>query len=270
MWHYKDKLSHPRYIVFFVLGASITIYMVLKANLESAFFIIAVYFICIAMIFIQRGLIRKEKIEKQLWQQNMYINQLIAENERNRIGRDLHDTLGHLFATMSLKSELALKLFEKNQYDKAEKELVDLNALTKNAMGQVRQVVSGLKYQTVESELVTISQTLELAGISLEVLGEEKANILSPTMQSTISMIVRELSNNVIKHSKAKSCSLSFYETDTDTVVDFSDNGIGFETLVGNELKSIKDRLVLVKGKVKITSIKNPTNIVITIPFEKE
>lgn len=54
--------------------------------------------------------------EKKIAEQNQYINILSAENERNRIGRDLHDSLGHTFAMMTLKTELALKLLEKRNY----------------------------------------------------------------------------------------------------------------------------------------------------------
>ena len=39
---------------------------------------------------------------------------MIAEQERNRIGQDLHDTLGHVFASLSVKSELAAKLIDKD------------------------------------------------------------------------------------------------------------------------------------------------------------
>lgn len=54
---------------------------------------------------------------------NRTINILSAENERNRIGRDLHDTLGHTFAMMSLKTELALKQMDKEQYEAARKRI---------------------------------------------------------------------------------------------------------------------------------------------------
>lgn len=54
-------------------------------------------------------------MEEALAEKNRTINILSAENERNRIGRDLHDTLGHTFAMMSLKTELALKQMDKEQ-----------------------------------------------------------------------------------------------------------------------------------------------------------
>ena len=48
---------------------------------------------------------KTEAQERALMEKNRTINLLLAENERNRIGRDLHDTLGHVFAAMTLKTE---------------------------------------------------------------------------------------------------------------------------------------------------------------------
>lgn len=65
---------------------------------------------------------RKNEIQrKAIMEKNRTINLLLAENERNRIGRDLHDTLGHVFAAMTLKTELALKQLEKEKYDLVKK-----------------------------------------------------------------------------------------------------------------------------------------------------
>ena len=51
---------------------------------------------------------------------------MIAEQERNRIGQDLHDTLGHVFASLSVKSELAAKLIDKDPIA-AKKEILNIN-----------------------------------------------------------------------------------------------------------------------------------------------
>ena len=50
---------------------------------------------------------------------------MIAEQERNRIGQDLHDTLGHVFASLSVKSELAAKLIDKDPIA-AKKEILNI------------------------------------------------------------------------------------------------------------------------------------------------
>ena len=54
-------------------------------------------------------------LKNEIEEKNKYINTLIAEQERQRIGQDLHDTLGHVFVSLSLKSELAYKLIDKDR-----------------------------------------------------------------------------------------------------------------------------------------------------------
>ena len=62
-------------------------------------------------------------MKNEIEEKNKYINTLIAEQERQRIGQDLHDTLGHVFVSLSLKSELAYKLIDKDQ-EKAKNEII--------------------------------------------------------------------------------------------------------------------------------------------------
>ena len=62
---------------------------------------------------------------------NRYINTLITEQERHRIGQDLHDTLGHVFASLSLKSELAYKIIDSDT-ENAKAELLAINKLSRN------------------------------------------------------------------------------------------------------------------------------------------
>ena len=78
--------------------------------------------------------------EKQSWKRIAPLIFLLAENERNRIGRDLHDTLGHVFAAMTLKTELALKQLEKEKYDLVKKELEELNQTSRSSMHDVRNI----------------------------------------------------------------------------------------------------------------------------------
>ena len=53
--------------------------------------------------------------------QNAKLNLFLAENERNRIGQDLHDSLGHTFAMLSVKTDLAIQLLQMQAYPQAEK-----------------------------------------------------------------------------------------------------------------------------------------------------
>ena len=62
-------------------------------------YMMIIYYVVILMIMFGNFQVRKDrKVRKELEEKNRYINVLIAEQERNRIGQDLHDTLGHVFA----------------------------------------------------------------------------------------------------------------------------------------------------------------------------
>ncbi|WP_303750586.1 histidine kinase dimerization/phosphoacceptor domain-containing protein, partial [Staphylococcus aureus] len=72
--------------------------------------------------------VKDREYKKEIEEKNRYINTLITEQERHRIGQDLHDTLGHVFASLSLKSELAYKIIDSDT-ENAKAELLAINKL---------------------------------------------------------------------------------------------------------------------------------------------
>ena len=118
------------------------------------------------------GLVRiriVEDLKEAQAKQNAQINLLLAENERSRIGQDLHDSLGHTFAMLSVKTDLALQLFQMQAYPQVEKELKEIHQISKDSMNEVRTIVENLKSRTLASELETVKKMLEIAGIEAEV-----------------------------------------------------------------------------------------------------
>jgi two-component system sensor histidine kinase DesK len=212
---------------------------------------------------------KTEAQERALMEKNRTINLLLAENERNRIGRDLHDTLGHVFAAMTLKTELALKQLEKGKYDLVKKELEELNQSSRSSMHDVRNIINNLKFRTLEEEIDQLEQFFAMTDIDYHLQNELNLSAMPPVMQSTLCMILRELSNNVIKHSQANKCQLHLFEKDGKIAVEIEDNGVGFEKLSGHELQSIRDRLLLVKGNITILSPRKPTIIRVEVGLKE-
>lgn len=216
------------------------------------------------MMYAMKQSVKRQKIENELFEKNASINLLLAENERNRIGQDLHDTLGHVFAMMSVKSELALTLMDYGSYEQARQEVQDLWNIGKNAMQEVRQIVQAVKSHRLEDELQILGNMLELAGLSFTV--EYKEVEMGREQEAALTMVLRELCNNLIKHSQASSCRIKLNEQDGWIRVLVEDNGIGFEQVTGEELHSIRDRLIRYQGRVEIVSAKQPTQIQLGIP----
>ena len=257
VWRFEDSISSYRFFSFLVTLLILTSSsFLLTDDLSTQLMSLAILLFSLGMYYFQNRIRQERKIEEQ----NRTINILSAENERNRIGRDLHDTLGHTFAMMSLKTELALKQMDKEQYDAARKNLEELNQISRDSMYEVREIVNQLKYRTVAEELLELERLFDLSDIVLTVDSSLDLDSLSPVSQSTLSMVLRELSNNVIKHSQADSCQIRL-SRDHGIVLEFEDNGCGFKEVTGQELHSIRERLSLVDGDLEILSQSHPTII---------
>lgn len=261
VWRFEDSISSYRFFSFLVTLLILTSSsFLLTDDLSTHLMSMAITLFSLGMYYFQNRIRQERKMEEALAEQNRTINILSAENERNRIGRDLHDTLGHTFAMMSLKTELALKQMDKEQYDAARKNLEELNQISRDSMYEVREIVNKLKYRTVAEELLELERLFDLSDIVLAVDSSLDLDSLSPVSQSTLSMVLRELSNNVIKHSQADSCQIRL-NRNHGIVLEFEDDGCGFKEVTGQELHSIRERLSLVDGDLEILSQSHPTII---------
>ena len=173
---------------------------------------------------------------------------MIAEQERNRIGQDLHDTLGHVFASLSVKSELA-KLIDKDPIA-TKKEILNINEISKDTLEKVRHIIENLKVQTFEEEIQSIEQFLKDANIHFNFENIRGASSLNPTKQTILSMILREAVNNVIKHAEASEINGKIESYDNGIKLIISDNGIGLKQPSEVKLKSINDRVALLSGQL--------------------
>ena len=257
VWRFEDSISSYRFLSFLATLLILTLSsFLLTDDLGTHLMSMAILLFSLGMYYFQNRIRQERKMEEA----NRTINILSAENERNRIGRDLHDTLGHTFAMMSLKTELALKQMDKEQYEAARKNLEELNQISRDSMYEVREIVNKLKYRTVAEELLELARLFDLSDIVLTVDSILDLDSLSPVSQSTLSMVLRELANNVIKHSQADSCQIRL-SRNRGIILEFEDDGCGFKEVTGQELHSIRERLSLVDGDLEILSQSHPTII---------
>ena len=218
------------------------------------------------------GLVRiriVEDLKEAQAKQNAQINLLLAENERSRIGQDLHDSLGHTFAMLSVKTDLALQLFQMQAYPQVEKELKEIHQISKDSMNEVRTIVENLKSRTLASELETVKKMLEIAGIEVEVENQLDKASLTQDVESTAAMILLELATNIIKHASANKAYLKLERTDQELLLTVRDDGKGFATVKGNELHTVRDRVATFSGQVELVSLKDPTEVRVHLPYKE-
>ena len=210
-----------------------------------------------------------EDLKESQAKQNAQINLLLAENERSRIGQDLHDSLGHTFAMLSVKTDLALQLFQMEAYPQVEKELKEIHQISKDSMNEVRTIVENLKSRTLTSELETVKKMLEIAGIEVEIANQLDTASLTQELESTASMILLELVTNIIKHAKASKAYLKLERTEKELILTVSDDGCGFASLKGDELHTVQNRVLPFSGEVKVISQKQPTEVQVRLPYKE-
>ena len=210
-----------------------------------------------------------EELKADHAKQNAQINLLLAENERHRIGRDLHDSLGHTFAMLSVKADLADQFLALGQVEKAQEQVQEIQAISQESMHQVREIVENLKQRTLTRELETVQQMLEVAQVKVEIQNELDTASISPILESALAMVSLELATNMIKHAKATEAHLSYHSTETGVEMVAEDNGIGFAKVSDKGLHSIRERLELLGGELVISHRKNPTRIELTIPYQE-
>lgn len=228
--------------------------------------------ICLFIAVMTYGMIRirmVEELKADHAKQNAQINLLLAENERHRIGRDLHDSLGHTFAMLSVKADLADQFLALGQVEKAQEQVQEIRAISQESMHQVREIVENLKQRTLARELETVKQMLEVAQIQVEIQNELDTASISPILESALAMVSLELATNMIKHAKATQALLSYRSTDIGVEMIAEDDGIGFAKVSDKDLHSIRERIALLGGELDISHQYKPTRIEIRIPYQE-
>ncbi|KIL50024.1 sensor histidine kinase [Jeotgalibacillus soli] len=211
---------------------------------------------------------KREKLEDQLEDANIRISQLIVMEERQRIARDLHDTLGQKLSLIGLKSDLAGKLLYKD-VDLAKNEINDIHQTARTALKEVREMVADMRGTKLEDEIFRIQQILTAAQIDSSIEGNPKLKNTPLLVENVVSMCLKEAVTNVVKHSKASSCKVLIEQSPDELLVRVKDNGIGIEgdmdSFKGHGLIGMRERLEFVNGSLDI-STSNGTTLNIRVP----
>ncbi|WP_328927479.1 histidine kinase [Streptomyces sp. NBC_00190] len=178
------------------------------------------------------------------------VAQLAANEERLRLARDLHDLLGHSLSLITLKSELAGRMLP-GQPDAAAQQVADIERVSRQALVDVREAVSGYRRPTLPGELAGARTALAAAGVVADIPKEPEGG-LPEEAESALAWSLREAVTNVVRHSGATRCrvTLETRQTLAGPVAELtvSDDGTGGPGLPGNGLTGLTERLEAVGG----------------------
>jgi two-component system sensor histidine kinase DesK len=175
--------------------------------------------------------------------------ELAVAEERLRFSRDLHDLLGHDLSLIAIKAELAGRLLP-DRADRAGVEVEDIKSLTRTALTQVREAVSGYRQPTLAGELAGARVALEAAGVELRV--DDAMPPLEPEVESVLAWAVREGATNVIRHSGARHAAIAVRPGAATADLEITDDGPA-KALPnsGHGLEGLQERAMSVGGRIE-------------------
>lgn len=208
--------------------------------------------------------------QRQLRQTNRRLQSVVQRDERERIARDLHDTLGQSFSMITLKTELAKKLLVKAP-EKVSPELDDIARTSRENLQLVRSIVNDLHQKSISEVLLEQNRNLLAANVWLVTTGEKQAVKWPTVVQGVFSATLVEALTNVIRHAHAHQVQLDFSETTAQYQVVIQDNGRGgsLERAGANGIAGMRARLLEAHGTFDIKQAGRGTRLILTLPKEE-
>jgi two-component system sensor histidine kinase DesK len=179
------------------------------------------------------------------------IRQLAATAERERIGRDLHDLLGHTLSLITMKLELSRRLLDRDQAA-ARRELAEAEEVARHALAEVRSAVTGIRAAGFAAELASAALLLRTSGVRLD-QHLQVAN-LPESIECTLALVLREAATNIARHAQATLARVSLTGSDDGVRLCIEDNGRGGIHAAGNGLSGMKERVQALGGRLRLDS----------------
>jgi signal transduction histidine kinase len=204
------------------------------------------------------------------------IEELATLQERNRIAREIHDSLGHTLTVFNFHLEAAIRLFHSNP-NKAEELLLDVKQLGNSALQEVSQSVSSLRSDPLSGQSLpdAISTLVDQFHQATGVVPHCKIDTqpdLPERYKIAIYRIVQESLTNMCKYAAMTEARIRIEQTLRSIDVSIADNGKGFDlhkNTTGFGLQGMHERVMLLSGQLEIMTAPDcGCQIVATLPLE--
>lgn len=215
-----------------------------------------------------------EAANRQLGAYAAQAEELAISKERNRLAREIHDSLGHYLTVINVQLQAALAVLDDDR-QRAVSAIETARDLTQEGLTSVRQSVSTLRETPLGDKPLTeaidlLVQETHSAGIVAEVTIQGRPRRLEPAADLALYRAVQEGLTNTRKHANASRVDLSLDYSDAARVLlTIRDNGVG---ATGTEnggfgLLGLRERVQLLGGSMQIeTSPGQGFNMIIDIP----
>ena len=174
--------------------------------------------------------------------------ELTLVSQREALGRDVHDILGHSLTVLTLKAEVARRLIEHDPAA-ASRELDEVITLARGALTDVRSTVTRLRSPDLASQVEATRTALSAAQIDMEMLGS--AQDIPERQRALMAWALREATTNIVRHARATNVTVHL----APGMLRVSDDGVGLAgDQPGNGLEGLRSRFEQEGGSLTIVS----------------
>ncbi len=191
------------------------------------------------------------------------VRRLAATAERERIGRDLHDLLGHTLSLITLKLELSRKLVDRDPAA-ARAELAEAERVARHALAEVRSAVTGFRAADLAAELASARLLLESSAVTLSY---DAPPALSPDIERPLALVLREAATNIARHARASRAEIRFAREGGQLRMRIADDGRGSAGVEGNGLAGMRARVRELGGSLAFASARGGTTVEVVLPL---
>ena len=211
----------------------------------------------------------------------------IQEQERQRIARDIHDSIVQNMTALVHKSEFVMKVIDSDA-PRAKLELEVINKITRECIDELRGIIYNLHPMSIDDLGLEVTMKRLIAQLStstemnIQLNYLDNGNKINSIIAITIIRIVQELCSNSIKYAQGSEINISIHIENETLLLIHEDDGIGYEEDIlskpivdiktGFGLSMLRERVTLLGGRIAIGKNTNNVGIryTIEIPCQKE
>lgn len=226
--------------------------------------------------------VKAQQVTRELEIANEKIEDYARNNEREKMARDLHDTLSQGLSALVMQLDAVNVNLDKGNTKRAQEIISQAMDYTRKTLGESRELISSLRNENIKSKKLLAGLDTELEMFKKQFLGVIHTEIsaeqnINETLYRNLIYIFRESLNNIIKHAKASEVWIRIYMENHYLYMIVKDNGNGFEVkwldqLIGHYgLMGMRERIKSVDGRLNLISKKKQgTTIEVIVPVDKE
>jgi len=195
---------------------------------------------------------------QHLREHSSQVEELATTKERNRLAREIHDSLGHYLTVVNVQIGAAQAVLEQDR-SRALDHLWKAQALTQEGLAEVRHSVAALRASPIESRplpeaLAKLAEQWNAAGIRTELAVAATPRPLTPQASLTLYRAAQEALTNVGKHAHATRVEIYLdYRAEHRVHLSIKDDGLGSTNSKGGfGLLGVRERVQLLNGVVRV------------------